>query len=125
MLVEASHRLNIKTIILDAPGSPAKQINALHAHIDGSFTDPVAIENLAKDCDIITIEIEHVDTEVLEKLEGTPGLEVNHLPFTLWKEGETTRSHCSFGLTRLPDSTFVENDTHHPGQICSKIASIC
>ena len=29
MIVEAAHRLNIKTVILDAEKSPAKQINAL------------------------------------------------------------------------------------------------
>jgi phosphoribosylaminoimidazole carboxylase len=37
MLVEAAHRLNIKVVILDAPKAPAKQINALAYHVDGSF----------------------------------------------------------------------------------------
>ena len=37
MIVEAAHRLNIKTVILDAAKSPAKQINALDDHVDGSF----------------------------------------------------------------------------------------
>jgi phosphoribosylaminoimidazole carboxylase len=69
MLVEAGHRLNIKTVILDAPNAPAKQINALHGHIAGSFNDPVKIRELAKECDVLTYEIEHVDADVLEELE--------------------------------------------------------
>lgn len=69
MLVEAGHRLNIKTVILDAPGAPAKQINALHEHIPGSFNDPEKIRELAKHCDVLTYEIEHVDADVLEELE--------------------------------------------------------
>lgn len=70
MLVEAAHRLNLTTVILDAPNSPAKQINALHPHINGSFADADSIRALAKECDIITYEIEHIDTKVLEEIDG-------------------------------------------------------
>lgn len=66
MLVEAAHRLNVKTVILDAKDSPAKQINALDPHIDGSFTNPEAIAQLAKKSDVLTVEIEHVDADALE-----------------------------------------------------------
>lgn len=70
MLVEAAHRLNIQTVILDAPNSPAKQINALHAHVNGSFASADSIRQLAKECDVLTYEIEHIDTKVLEEIEG-------------------------------------------------------
>ena len=69
MLQEAANRLNVKLITLDnGPDTPSKQINARSSHIDGSFTDPKAIRHLAENCDILTIEIEHVDTDVLEDL---------------------------------------------------------
>lgn len=68
MLTEAASRLNIKVVTLDAPASPAKQINANSDHVNGSFTDPKAIRQLATTCDILTVEIEHVDTNVLEDL---------------------------------------------------------
>ena len=72
MLTEAANRLNVQVISLDAEASPAKQINANSNHVIGSFTDPQAIRQLAKRCDILTVEIEHVDTDVLEDLtEGT------------------------------------------------------
>lgn len=69
-MVEAAHRLNLSTVLLDTPlDAPAKQLNALHTHVQGSFTDAQAIHELATKCDIITAEIEHVDTYILEELE--------------------------------------------------------
>jgi len=68
MLVEAANNRNITVAILDKQGSPAKQINA-HPGVDGSFSDPKAIRKLASKCDVLTVEIEHVDTQVLEDLE--------------------------------------------------------
>lgn len=68
MLQEAANRLNVHLITLDEEESPAIQINAVSTHINGSFTDPKAIHQLAAKCDILTIEIEHVDTDVLEDL---------------------------------------------------------
>lgn len=83
MLVEAAHRLNIKTVILDAPGCPAKQINALDEHVDGSFKDAGAIAELAKRCDILTVEIEHVDVSALEAVSKALGIPVYPLPETI------------------------------------------
>lgn len=68
MLTEAANRLNIKIVTLDAENAPAKQINAGAAHVNGSFADPDAVRRLAEECDIMTVEIEHVDTDVLEEL---------------------------------------------------------
>ncbi|KAA6407145.1 MAG: phosphoribosylaminoimidazole carboxylase [Lasallia pustulata] len=74
MLTEAANRLNISVVTLDAEGSPAKQINANSNHVNGSFKDPTAIRRLARDCDVLTVEIEHVDTEVLEELARGTGI---------------------------------------------------
>jgi phosphoribosylaminoimidazole carboxylase len=72
MLQEAANRLNVKVVLLDAPNAPAKQINATHPHINGSFANPNDVRKLAQECDILTVEIEHVDTEVLEEIsDGT------------------------------------------------------
>lgn len=83
MLVEAAHRLNIKTIILDAPNSPAKQINALDDHVDGSFTNLDAITKLAKKCDILTVEIEHVDVDALNIVSKDLHIPIYPLPETI------------------------------------------
>jgi phosphoribosylaminoimidazole carboxylase len=80
MLVEAAHRLNIKVVILDAPKAPAKQINALGNHVDGSFKNSSDVRTLRSRCDVITYEIEHVDIRVLEDLET----EEPHVPGFNW-----------------------------------------
>ncbi|MCJ1252521.1 phosphoribosylaminoimidazole carboxylase ade2 [Lignoscripta atroalba] len=68
MLMEAANRLNIQMNVLDAQNAPAKQISAHNGHITGSFTDLASVQNLAKACDVLTVEIEHVDTYALEKV---------------------------------------------------------
>lgn len=69
MFTESANNRNISVVVLDKKASPAKQIS-VHPGIDGSFTDAQAIRQLASKCDILTVEIEHVDTKVLEELEN-------------------------------------------------------
>lgn len=83
MIVEAAHRLNVKTVILDVGQSPAKQINALDTHVEGSFKDLDAITKLAKKCDVLTVEIEHVDVSALESVQKTLGIDIYPLPETI------------------------------------------
>ena len=71
MLTESANRLNIKLISLDSEGAPAKQINAHPDHVTGSFRDPQAVCQLADQCDVLTVEIEHVDTYALENLDAS------------------------------------------------------
>ncbi|KAF4629453.1 hypothetical protein G7Y89_g8696 [Cudoniella acicularis] len=75
MLCEAANPLGVKIVVLDAENSPAKQVNAKNAHIDGSFIDAEKIRELARQVDILTVEIEHVDTYVLEEI-AEKGVEV-------------------------------------------------
>ena len=76
MLTEAANRLNIKVVTLDAEGAPAKQINSATNHVNGSFTDPQAIRKLAQQCDVLTVEIEHVNTDALEEVATGTATEV-------------------------------------------------
>ena len=71
MMVEAASRLNIKVAVLDSENAPAKQINAVAGdkHVTGSFAKAADVEKLAANSDVITYEIEHVDTKILEELE--------------------------------------------------------
>ena len=67
MTVEAANRLNIKTNVLDAENAPAKQINSTGDHVTGPFNNAEKILELAKKCDVMTIEVEHVDAGALAK----------------------------------------------------------
>ncbi|CAB4397879.1 unnamed protein product [Rhizophagus irregularis] len=84
MLVEAASRLNISVTILDSPvNSPAKQIQATSTHVHGDFKDPLKIQELAQNVDVLTIEIEHVDVEILEKLFSKKSVEIHPHPYTI------------------------------------------
>ncbi|OAL38543.1 phosphoribosylaminoimidazole carboxylase, ATPase subunit [Fonsecaea nubica] len=70
MLVEAANRLNIQVGVLDADSAPAKYLANHDMHVTGSFANASDVKALASGCDVLTYEIEHVDTEILEKLEA-------------------------------------------------------
>ena len=56
--------MNITTIVLDpSPACPASAVAS--EHIVGSFTDTAAIAALAARCDVLTVEIEHVNVEAI------------------------------------------------------------
>lgn len=70
MLCEAASPLNIEIAILDEENAPAKQINSNKKHVTGSFKDASKIRELASRTDILTVEIEHIETEVLEEIDA-------------------------------------------------------
>ncbi|GAB0139232.1 hypothetical protein EsDP_00007445 [Epichloe bromicola] len=69
MLCEAGAPLNTQIAVLDEERCPAKQINSNEYHVTGSFKDAAKIKELASNCDVLTVEIEHIDTEVLEEID--------------------------------------------------------
>jgi phosphoribosylaminoimidazole carboxylase len=86
MMAESAHRLQIPLHILDPlPQAPAKQLLANVRHIDAPFTDPEAIQQLATQCDVLTVEIEHVDAAALEKVTKHPenAVQVQPTPKTI------------------------------------------
>ncbi|CAK7225405.1 hypothetical protein SBRCBS47491_005878 [Sporothrix bragantina] len=68
MLCEAAAPLNVPVAVLDADDAPAKQINRNKHHVAGSFKDATKIRELAANSDVLTVEIEHIDTAVLEEI---------------------------------------------------------
>lgn len=75
MLCQAAAPLGITVAVLDTEDCPAKQINHSSLHVTGSFKDPEKIRILASRCDVLTVEIEHVECDVLEEI-ATKGVEV-------------------------------------------------
>ncbi|KAJ3009420.1 phosphoribosylaminoimidazole carboxylase ade2 [Thoreauomyces humboldtii] len=68
MMVEAANRLGVKVLILDAENNPATDLCATTpGHVVGNFRDPASIDVLAQRCDVLTVEIEHVDADALEE----------------------------------------------------------
>lgn len=77
-MVEAASRLNLSVTILDGPeDAPAKQIENTQAHIPGAFNDPAKIRELASKVDVLTVEIEHVNAQVLAEIEAEGKVKVH------------------------------------------------
>ncbi|ETN21719.1 phosphoribosylaminoimidazole carboxylase, ATPase subunit [Phytophthora nicotianae INRA-310] len=69
MMANAAHRLGLQVLVLDPLGadSPAGQ-TGLKA-VAGSFTKEEDIAKLAEQCDVLTVEIEHVNAAFLQQLQ--------------------------------------------------------
>ncbi|KAG1699079.1 hypothetical protein DVH05_014449 [Phytophthora capsici] len=69
MMANAAHRLGLQVLVLDPLGaeSPAGQ-TGLKA-VAGSFTNEQDIAKLAEQCDVLTVEIEHVNAAYLQQLQ--------------------------------------------------------
>ena len=95
MLIEASNRLNIQVDVLDKGYSPAKQIAAHDGHIDAAFTDADGIRKLANQCDVLTVEIEHVNTEVLEEVSSVVRVEPSWKTIRLIQDKWRQKEHLA------------------------------
>ncbi len=88
MLTHPAALLNIPLLILDSgPLTPAKQTllppSPHQTHLDGPYTSEPHIRELAKSCDVLTVEIEHVNADVLEAVEKEGLCEVQPSPRTI------------------------------------------
>src|SRR5579859_3895108 len=81
MMAFAARRMGLHIAVLDPdPDAPACQI--ADRHVVGDFRDPAKIRELAQGCDVITVEIEHVETDTLDALERE-GISVQPSPRTI------------------------------------------
>lgn len=71
MMAEAGHRIGVRVAVLDPKGeaSPAGLVTRL-AH-QGDFKDAARVRQFCEDskCDVLTVEIEHVNADALKALE--------------------------------------------------------
>ncbi len=81
LLALAAHDLGMQIAVLD-PDRNAPAGQAANRHVVGDFRDPERIRELAEGCDLLTVEIEHVDVDALEAL-ARQGLPVHPAPETL------------------------------------------
>ncbi|KXX76717.1 phosphoribosylaminoimidazole carboxylase [Madurella mycetomatis] len=107
MLCEAANPLGIDIAILDEEKAPAKQAHDTGRHVTGSFKDPACIRELAAQSDFLSVEIEHVETEVLEDIDRT-GVEIKH------PDGSTTIHkppiHPSWRTIRLIQDKYLQKE---------------
>ena len=81
MLASAAHDLGMRIAVLDPDrAAPAGQV--ANRHVIGDFREPEHIRELAEGCDILTVEIEHVNADTLDNL-ARQGVPVQPAPGTL------------------------------------------
>jgi phosphoribosylaminoimidazole carboxylase len=103
MLEEAARPLGIEIAILGEVNSPARQISQNLRNVTGSFKDPEKIRELARRCDVLTVEIEHVDTEVLEEI-ATKGVTLS------FGEVKKVPIHPSWDTIRLIQDKYLQKE---------------
>ncbi|CAI7607799.1 hypothetical protein N7455_012276 [Penicillium solitum] len=118
MLVESANRLNIQANILDADNSPAKQISAHDGHVTGSFKEPDAVRKLAETCDVITAEIEHVDTYALEEVASKVRVEPSWQAIRTIQNKFNQKEHLrKYGIPMADHRELVNNTPEELAQI--------
>ncbi|KAG8679451.1 phosphoribosylaminoimidazole carboxylase ade2, partial [Ceratobasidium sp. 395] len=122
MLAASASLLNVEVLFLDVGAqAPAKQVLSSTEHIDGSFSDPAKIRELASKVDVLTVEIEHVNVAILEEIEEEGKVSVQPTPATIRtiQDKYVQKEHLLSHGVRVTDSVRVESTVegvHAAGQ---------
>jgi 5-(carboxyamino)imidazole ribonucleotide synthase len=111
MLCLDAARWDVKTYILDAsPDFPAGKV--CHKFVVGDFKNFDDVYNFGKEMDVITIEIEHVNTDALKKLQAE-GVTVHPSPQSLEIIKDKGLQKQFYAANTIPTAPFrlVENET--------------
>jgi 5-(carboxyamino)imidazole ribonucleotide synthase len=106
MMVKAAKRLGCTCVVLDPyPGSPAGQV-AGH-QIIGGYHDPAKLRELAESCDVVTYELENIDTDTLIQLE-LEGHKIYPAPGVLSTLQDKLTQKKFLSQASIPTSEFIE-----------------
>ncbi|KAI1334987.1 phosphoribosylaminoimidazole carboxylase [Xylariaceae sp. FL0016] len=108
MLCQAAVPLGTQIAVLDAEQCPAKQINHNDLHVTGSFKDSGKIKELAAKSDLLTVEIEHIECDMLEEI-ATKGIEVSG-PDGRSKTNRKVPVHPSWKTLRLIQNKYEQKE---------------
>jgi len=112
MMVKAAKRLGCTCAVLDpVQGSPAGQV-AGH-QIVGDYSDPAMLRELAESCDVVTFELEDIQTETLVQLEAE-GHRIYPRPALLATIQDKFRQKTFLREAGIPTSDFIDMPTPDP-----------
>ena len=113
MLTLAALPLGFKVVVVD-PGkdSPASQVGA--SEITANLYDEAALKQLAEQADYITVEIEHLDADILEAIEKS-GVPVNPAPATIRLIQDKFAQKQFFAEAGVPVAPFAELTSYEQG----------
>ncbi|MES9940950.1 MAG: 5-(carboxyamino)imidazole ribonucleotide synthase [Candidatus Thiodiazotropha sp. 6PLUC2] len=106
MMVKAAKRLGCTCVVLDPyPKSPAGQVAG--EQIIGGYHDPAKLRELAESCDVVTYELEDIDTETLRQLE-LEGHKINPAPALLSTLQDKLTQKRFLSQANIPTAEFIE-----------------
>jgi 5-(carboxyamino)imidazole ribonucleotide synthase len=105
MLLQTTRTWDIYTKVLD-PDNEAPARLACNEFVVGSLMDYDTVFNFGKDCDVVTIEIEHVNVEALHELKKQ-GVTVHPDPHALEIINDKGLQKMFFKANELPTSDFM------------------
>ncbi|KAL9112557.1 MAG: hypothetical protein Q9227_003128 [Pyrenula ochraceoflavens] len=118
MLVEAANDLNIELAVLDAPNAPAKQVSSSLKHVDGSFKNSEDVRKLAKVSHLLTMEIEHVDTQILEDISSQISTQPDYTTVRTIQDKYRQKEHLEGNQVATAESIALNvASEHHLSQI--------
>lgn len=115
MLMESANRLNIQMNVLDSENAPAKQISAHDGHVTGSFKDRASLRELAATCDVLTAEIEHVDTYALEEVAPRVKVEPSWRSIRIIQDKFMQKEHLA--KFKIPQAEYRELEYNSPDEL--------
>lgn len=108
MLIQSAINYNIEVHILD-PDANAPCRHIAHEFTHGSLTDFDTVYNFGKNCDVITIEIENVNTEALVRLEEA-GKKVFPQPHIIQMIQDKRKQKQYYLDNEIPTAAFILTD---------------
>lgn len=98
--------MGINISVLDpTPGCPA---SAVANHTLGSFQDFDAVTAFARNVDVLTVEIEHIDTTAMQHVADTTNVDVEPQPQTLRTIQDKYQQKVHFTNNGVPVADFCE-----------------
>lgn len=105
MLLQETRRLDIGTKVLDpSPHAPCRI--AANTFVEGSLTDYQTVYNFGKDCDVVTIEIENINTSALHDLQKE-GVQVYPQPAVVELIQSKIRQKDFYTRSGLPTAAYL------------------
>jgi phosphoribosylaminoimidazole carboxylase len=86
----------------DAPAAVAAD------HVQGHFRDADAIAQFAAGCDVLTVEIEHIDADALEAVSRQLGIDVEPTPSTVRTIQDKYAQKVHFQAAGVPLGAFAD-----------------
>lgn len=112
MLLTETRKFDITTKVLDpSPDAPCR--TACNTFVQGNLTDFNTVYNFGKDVEVLTIEIENVNVEALEKLQ-TEGVRVYPSPQTIkniQNKASQKQFYASHGIPTAPFQVFQNTES--------------